>query len=161
MAELGLPNARLKSVASASGTRFLLNRLYSAQTRHISKLNAKRLQMKRQKINCSGKRSQGKAIGKTTGCKVKRGSTLCVPGPVTTPQGISPYSENTPRLHRPTSVLLQGGGHGDGLRRCNTAEMLQSRAWFFSRRTSSGARPWQKLWLRKVFMDRNQQGVSG
>lgn len=84
--------------------------------------------MKRQKINCSGKRSQGKAIGKTTGCKVKRGSTLCVPEPMTTPQGTSPYSANTPRLHRPTPVLLQGGGHSDGLGRCTTGKMLQTTA---------------------------------
>lgn len=62
MAELGLPNAWLRSVAS--GNHFLLNRLYTAQTQHICKLNAKRLHMKRQKTNCSGNRSKERTIGK-------------------------------------------------------------------------------------------------
>lgn len=61
-AELDLPNAWLRSVAS--GNHSLLNRLYSAQTQDICKLKSKRLHMKRQKINCSGNRSRRKPSGK-------------------------------------------------------------------------------------------------
>lgn len=70
MAELGLTNSWLRSVASSN--HFLVNGLYSAQTQHICKLNDKRQRMERKKIKCSGNRSK-RTIGKVTSFKLGKG----------------------------------------------------------------------------------------